>query len=75
MLCSFQSDSLSHFTLQKLATAAENFQKEYQWKDEFEVTATQKYSNTHKHLQKNLQKPLYLIHPHCMCVLRYTVCG
>uniref|UniRef100_A0A673AQQ2 Calcium voltage-gated channel auxiliary subunit alpha2delta 1 n=1 Tax=Sphaeramia orbicularis TaxID=375764 RepID=A0A673AQQ2_9TELE len=29
--------------LEKLATAAENFQMEHQWKDEFEVTAAQKH--------------------------------
>ncbi|KAJ4938107.1 hypothetical protein JOQ06_002733 [Pogonophryne albipinna] len=35
-LCDFQSKSLSYFTPQKLATAAEKFQMEHDWKDEFE---------------------------------------
>lgn len=35
----------SYFTPQKLATAAENFQMEHQWKDEFEVTEGHKNAN------------------------------
>lgn len=48
-MCGFQSKSLSYFTPQKLATAAENFQMEYQWKDEFEVTEGNKNTGTHTH--------------------------
>lgn len=73
-MCSFQSDSLSHFTLQKLATAAENFQMEYQWKDEFEVTATQKYSNTHPNTYRKTSKSPCILSIHLLCMY-YAICG
>lgn len=50
-LCDVQSKSLSYFTPQKLATAAENFQMEHDWKDEFEVTEGHENTDTHLHWQ------------------------
>lgn len=51
----FQSKSLSYFTPQKLATAAENFQMVHQWRDEFEVTDGRKIQTC---LKEYLYKPM-----------------
>lgn len=46
-LCSFKSKILSYFTPKKLAAAAERFQMEHAWKDEFEVTGGHKNAHTY----------------------------